>query len=73
MQEVTADKLQIAYEGPGLKGGRMAMLALGSSLRGQALLILRVKDKRLKERGISNKAARRCYRESLEKGPSRRR
>ncbi len=44
MQEVTADKLQIAYEGPALEGGRMAMLALGSSLRGQALLILRVKD-----------------------------
>lgn len=44
MQEVTADKLQIAYEGPALEGGRMAMLALGSSLRGQALLIVRVKD-----------------------------
>ncbi len=44
MQEVTADKLQIAYEGPALQDGRMAMLALGSSLRGQALLIQRVKD-----------------------------
>jgi len=44
MQEVTADKLQIAYEGPAIQGGRMAMLALGSSLRGQALLIQRVKD-----------------------------
>jgi hypothetical protein len=44
MQEVTSDRLQIAYIGPALERGQMSMLALGSSLRGQALLIERVKD-----------------------------
>jgi len=44
MQELTGDKLQIAYTGPALEEGRMPMLALGIGLRGQALLIQRVKD-----------------------------
>jgi hypothetical protein len=44
MQEVTSDRLQIAYKGPALENGQMSMLALGSSLRGQAILIQRVKD-----------------------------
>jgi hypothetical protein len=44
MQEVTSDRLQIAYKGPALENGQMSMLALGSSLRGQAILIERVKD-----------------------------
>ncbi len=34
--------LQIAYDGPALKQGRMPMLALANGLRGQALLIKRV-------------------------------
>lgn len=34
--------LQIAYEGPALKQGRMPMLALANGLRGQALLVERV-------------------------------
>lgn len=44
MIEVTSDRLQIAYKGPAVEDGKMSMLALGSSLRGQALLIERVKD-----------------------------
>jgi hypothetical protein len=44
MQESTADKLQIAYDGPALQDGRMPMLALASGLRGQALLIHRVSE-----------------------------
>ena len=44
MQEITADKLQIAYGGPALQECRMPMLALSAGLRGQALLIQRVKD-----------------------------
>jgi len=44
MQEITSDKLQIAYEGPALQEGRMPMLSLAAGLRGQALLIERVKD-----------------------------
>jgi hypothetical protein len=44
MQETTGERLQIAYTGPALEGGRMPMLALGNALRGQALLIQRVKD-----------------------------
>lgn len=44
MQEITSEKLQIAYEGSALQGGRMPMLPLASALRGQALLIERVKD-----------------------------
>lgn len=44
MREVTSDRLQIAYKGPALEDGQMSMLALGSSLRGQALLIERVKE-----------------------------
>jgi hypothetical protein len=39
-----SDKLQIGYEGPALQRGRIPMLALGTGLRGQALLIRRVKD-----------------------------
>ncbi|HUB00179.1 MAG TPA: hypothetical protein VMA34_17735 [Terracidiphilus sp.] len=44
MQEITAEKLQIAYEGPALQEGKMPMLSLAAGLRGQALLIERVKD-----------------------------
>lgn len=44
MQEITAEKLQVAYDGPALRNGRMQMLALGVGLRGQALLIQRTKD-----------------------------
>jgi hypothetical protein len=44
MQETTGERLQIAYTGPALEDGRMTMLALGTALRGQALLIQRVKD-----------------------------
>ena len=44
MEEITADRLQIAYDGPALRSGRMPMLALASGLRGQALLAERVKD-----------------------------
>jgi hypothetical protein len=44
MQEITTDKLQIAYDGPSLRDGKMAMLSLAAGLRGQALLIERVKD-----------------------------
>jgi hypothetical protein len=44
MQEVTDDKLHIAYHGPALEEGRMPMLALSAGLRGQALLIERVKE-----------------------------
>jgi hypothetical protein len=44
MQEVTADRLQIAFRGSALENGQMSMLALGASLRGQALLIQRIKD-----------------------------
>jgi hypothetical protein len=42
MQDLTADKLQIAYDGPALKQGRMSMEALGNGLRGHALLVERV-------------------------------
>lgn len=42
MQDITADKLQIAYAGPVLRQGRMPMDALGSGLRGHALLVQRV-------------------------------
>lgn len=44
MQEITTDKLQIAYIGPALRDGRMPMVELAAGLRGQALLIHRVKD-----------------------------
>lgn len=44
MQEITAEKLQIAYDGPALKAGNMPMLSLAAGLRGQALLIERAKD-----------------------------
>src|SRR5215831_2706702 len=45
MQEIsTPDKLQIAYVGPGLRNGQMPMVHLAAGLRGQALLIHRVKD-----------------------------
>ena len=44
MQETTTDKLQIAYVGPALKDGRMPMIQLAAGMRGQALLIHRVKD-----------------------------
>lgn len=43
MEEITADRLQIAYDGPALETGRMPMLALAAGLRGQALLFERVK------------------------------
>jgi hypothetical protein len=42
MREITEDRLQVAYEGPGLIGGRMSMASLASGLRGQALMIERV-------------------------------
>src|SRR5579859_7468435 len=42
MTEITTEKLQIAYDGPELKQGRMPMDALGAGLRGQALLAERV-------------------------------
>jgi hypothetical protein len=42
MQDITADKLQIAYDGPLLKQGRMPMDALGNGLRGHALMVRRV-------------------------------
>jgi hypothetical protein len=42
--EKEAVKLQIGYDGPALRNGRIPMLALGTGLRGQALLIRRVKD-----------------------------
>jgi hypothetical protein len=44
MQDITTDKLQIAYVGPALATGRMPMAALGIGLRGQALLIQRVNE-----------------------------
>jgi len=44
MQEITLDKLQIAYEGPTLQEGKIPMLALAEGLRGQALLIDRAKN-----------------------------
>ena len=44
MQEITYDKLQIAYDGPALKQGAMPMVSLATGLRGQALLIERVKE-----------------------------
>jgi hypothetical protein len=44
MQEITTDKLQIAYVGPALKEGRMPMASLAVGLRGQALLIHRVNE-----------------------------
>jgi hypothetical protein len=44
MQESTEDRLQIAYLGGALQGGRMPMLALSSGLRGQALLVHRVSN-----------------------------
>jgi hypothetical protein len=44
MQENTTETLQIAYSGPALANGRMPMEALAVGLRGQALLIDRVKD-----------------------------
>jgi hypothetical protein len=44
MQELTTDKLQIAYVGPALRNGRMSMVQLAAGLRGQALLMQRVKD-----------------------------
>jgi hypothetical protein len=44
MEEVTSERLQIAYVGPALEQGRMPMLALGVGLRGQALLFQRVSD-----------------------------
>jgi len=44
VQEVTSEKLQIAYVGPAVELGQISMLALGASLRGQALLIERVKE-----------------------------
>jgi hypothetical protein len=44
MQEITTEKLQIAYIGPALKDGRMPMIHLAAGMRGQALLIHRVKD-----------------------------
>jgi hypothetical protein len=44
MQENTTETLQIAYSGPALANGRMPMEALAVGLRGQALLIHRVKD-----------------------------
>jgi len=44
MQENTTEILQIAYGGPSLANGRMPMEALAVGLRGQALLIHRVKD-----------------------------
>jgi hypothetical protein len=44
MQEITTEKLQIAYVGPALKDGRMPMIQLAAGMRGQALLIHRVKD-----------------------------
>lgn len=37
-------RLQIGYDGPALQRGRIPMLALGTGLRGQALLVRRVKD-----------------------------
>jgi hypothetical protein len=43
MQEITSEKLQIAYAGPALQAGKMPMLSLAAGLRGQALLIERVK------------------------------
>lgn len=43
MQEVTSDKLQIAYDGPALRAGTMSMLSLAAGLHGQALLIERAK------------------------------
>jgi hypothetical protein len=42
MLEITAERLQIAYDGPALRQGRMPMDALGVGLRGQALLVQRV-------------------------------
>ena len=44
MQEITIEVLQIAYSGPATASGRMPMEALAKGLRGQALLIHRVKD-----------------------------
>jgi hypothetical protein len=44
MQEITNDRLQIVYVGPALEAGNIPMLALAAGLRGQALLIERVKD-----------------------------
>ncbi|MGC1781561.1 MAG: hypothetical protein WA708_03485 [Acidobacteriaceae bacterium] len=44
MEETTSDKLQVAYEGPALRQGRMPMLALAAGLRGQALLAHRVSE-----------------------------
>lgn len=44
MQEITIEKLQIAYVGTALRNGRMPMLHLAAGLRGQALLIHRVKN-----------------------------
>jgi len=44
MEDITTDRLQIAYVGPALKEGRMPMVYLAAGLRGQALLIHRVKD-----------------------------
>jgi hypothetical protein len=43
MQENTTETLHIAYSGPALTNGRMPMKALAVGLRGQALLIHRVK------------------------------
>jgi hypothetical protein len=42
MEDIVADRLQIAYQGPALQGGQMPMLALANGLRGEALLIERV-------------------------------
>ncbi|HEX5434519.1 MAG TPA: hypothetical protein VFY05_09805 [Candidatus Angelobacter sp.] len=44
MQEITTERLQIAYKGRALQQGRMPMLSLAAGLRGQALLIERAKD-----------------------------
>jgi hypothetical protein len=44
MQEISTDKLQIAYLGPTLRNGRMPMVHLAAGLPGQALLIHRVKN-----------------------------
>ena len=44
MQQIASGRLQIAYDGPALRTGRMPMLALGTGLRGQALLIERVSE-----------------------------
>ncbi len=44
MQEATGEPLQIAYSGPGIENGRMAMDSLATGLKGQSLLIHRVSN-----------------------------